>query len=570
MNKTSRANKTLSNKRVISTNYLNNVNTNKLLNELLDLLSLYTIDDIIYTLCISLLKYHNILNKDNVKKYIDRFNTYNLININIENDVWNTDGDVLGFIYQSIITEGERNKTGQYYTHSNIVKNILYDDINDSKNDKRTYLDPCCGSGMFLCNIKTNNPENLFGFDVNKIACLITGTNLLVKYKDKHNFIPNIYCLDFLNSTINDLKELNIPLEFDCVFTNPPWGTDKDKIYINKFPNIASKEKSSMFIIKSINIVKEHGQLCFILPSSLLKIKTHKDIRHFIINNTKIQQINIYNNSFDGVFTDFFGINILKEHSNNQTYTVHISEVKAKFIITLSKSDIDNDNIITKYLNKTDLNIINKIENKKYTDLSSSTFALGIVTGDNKNKLIKDVKNINSNKFEQIYSGKQVTPFKLVKTDTYIEFNSSNLQQCAKEKYYRSKEKLIYKFISRYPVVAYDDKQYLCLNSANIIIPNIKDISIKTICALLNSSLYKYYYCIKCDDIKVLKDNLKQLPIPYISKNDSILLTNITNNILVNGFNEIYKKEINNIIYNIFNISDKERNYIDLYLLNIK
>lgn len=440
-----------------------------------------------------------------------------------------------------------------------------YDDINDSKNDKRTYLDPCCGSGMFLCNIKTNNPENLFGFDINKIACLITGTNLLVKYKE-YNFEPKVYCLDFLNSTINDFKELNIPLEFDCVFTNPPWGTDKDKIYVNKFSNITSKEKASMFIVKSINVVKEYGQLCFILPSSLLKIKTHKDIRHFIINNTKIQQINIYNNSFDGVFTDFFGIKMLKEHSNTtQTYTVHISEEKAKFIVTLSKSDIDNDNIITKYLNKTDLSIINKIENKKYTDLSLSTFALGIVTGDNKNKLITSIKNINLNKFEQIYSGKQVTPFKLVKTDTYIEFNPSNLQQCAKEEYYRSKEKLIYKFISRYPVVSYDDKQCLCLNSANIIIPNIKDISMKVICALLNSSLYKYYYCIKYDDIKVLKENLKQLPIPYINKNDSILLTDIINNILNNEFNETYKKEIDNIIYNIFNINDIDRNYIETY-----
>ena len=81
MNKTSRANKTLSNKRVVSRNYLNNINTNKLLNKLLDLLSLYTIDDIMYTLCVSLLKYHSIINKDNVKKYIDRFNNYNIINI---------------------------------------------------------------------------------------------------------------------------------------------------------------------------------------------------------------------------------------------------------------------------------------------------------------------------------------------------------------------------------------------------------------------------------------------------------------------------------------------------------
>jgi hypothetical protein len=53
---------------------------------------------------------------------------------------------------------------------------------------------------------------------------------------------------------------------------------------------------------------------------------------------------------------------------------------------------------------------------------------------------------------------------------------------------------LIYRFISKYLVFAYDDKQKLTLNSANIVIPKTDDYPIKVIAALFNSSLYQFIF----------------------------------------------------------------------------
>jgi len=51
-------------------------------------------------------------------------------------------------------------------------------------------------------------------------------------------------------------------------------------------------------------------------------------------------------------------------------------------------------------------------------------------------------------------------------------------------------KKLIYRFILRNLVFAYDDKKKLTSNIINIVIPNVSLYPIKVIAALFNSSLY--------------------------------------------------------------------------------
>ena len=144
--------------------------------------------------------------------------------------------------------------------------------------------------------------------------------------------------------------------------------------------------------------------------------------------------------------------------------------------------------------------------------LTHSLWALGIVTGDNQHK----VKKEKTEGLEPVYTGKQVSAFRLEAPTSYLLFEPKSFQQCAKETFYRASEKLIYRFIARYPIVAYDDQQRLCLNSANILIPQLDTISVKSAAALLNSTLYRYYYSVKFPDIKVLKSNLQALPFPNL------------------------------------------------------
>lgn len=547
---TMRANKTQSKKRVVATNYLDYAPANNLLQIISNTDA--PIENIMYSLCVSYLNYCGILSKRNVQKFISQYRNCHLIDFDVPEGIWQEGKDVIGFIYQSIVTEGERNLTGQYYTNSNVVNYML-----DNKHlaDGETFLDPCCGSGAFLLSVQTNTPECLYGFDINPIAVMIAGTNLLAKYSE-HNFIPNVFCLDFLKNDLFDIERQSIPVKFDNIYTNPPWGSDRDGLYIRNYPEIKSKERSSMVIVESLKRLKTNGNLYFLLPTSLLKIKTHHDVRKYILLNSSIHRIDLYAERFDGVFTDYFSIKLSASRTTTQTYIVTTgNEIRR---IKVSENDSKAGKIILEQLTDIDNSIISKMESKRHDDLKHSQWALGIVTGDNKNK----VKREKANGLEPIYAGKQVAPFKLLKESAYILFAPDSFQQCAKEEYFRAPEKLIYRFIAKYPVVAYDNQQCLCLNSANILIPELDGISIKSVAALLNSSLYHYYYSIKFSDIKVLKGNLQELPFPKLTKHQDDSLSNLVSSIQTSDFSVKQQQELDEVVYALFNITNTEQQQI--------
>ena len=548
---TKRANKTRSKKRIIATNYLDDSKANMLLKNVMEIES--SVENIMYTLAYSALSQNGILHRKHVKNFLHKYSHLEQVAIDIPADTWDSDNDILGFIYQSLITEGERNITGQYYTCKSVVEYIVGD---KTLSDTETFLDPCCGSGAFLMAVKTNNPSNLYGFDINPIAVMIASVNLLIKHKDKE-FFPHIFCLDFLSKELfssDDRKEL--PFKFDNIYTNPPWGSDKEGLYIHNYPSIKSKERASMVISESLSRLTDTGTLYFLLPTSLLKIKTHNDIRKLILADTTIQQIDLYNNRFDGVFTDYFSIKINPAKTTTQTYVVTSDGGNAN--ITLSAADRTLGNIVLETFNSLDNSIIEKMESSCHDRLSHSLWALGIVTGDNKNK----VKKEKAEGLEPVYAGKQVDPFKLQDESSYILFDPENFQQCAKEEFFRAPEKLIYRFIAKYPIVAYDDKQCLCLNSANILIPQLDTISVKSVAALLNSTLYHYYYSLKYSDIKVLKGNLQELPFPKLTKKQDEGLSALVSDIQSSTFSLTYQQQLDKEVYSIFGITEKEQKQI--------
>ena len=546
-----RANKTQSKKRIVATNYLDDSKANTLLKNVLEVDS--SLENIMYTLAYSALSKNGLLQKHHVQVFLQKYSHLEQVSIDIPEDTWNSENDVLGFIYQSLITEGERNITGQYYTCKSVVDYIIGGKV---LSDTETFLDPCCGSGSFLIAVKTNNPGNLYGFDINPIAVMVSSVNLLIRHKDKE-FCPHIYCLDFLSKDLSTLDSRNeLPFKFDNIYTNPPWGSDKDGLYTKNYPFIKSKERASMVIYESLSRLTNTGTLYILLPTSLLKIKAHNDIRKLILTDTTIQQIDLYNNRFDGVFTDYFSIKINPVKTEKQTYVVTSDSGNAH--IALSEEDRTSGNIVLETFNSLDNSIIEKMESLCHDTLSHSLWALGIVTGDNKNK----VKKEKAEGLEPIYTGKQVGPFKLRDESSYILFEPENFQQCAREEYFRAPEKLIYRFISKYPVVAYDDKQCLCLNSANILIPQLDTISVKSVAALLNSTLYRYYYSLKYSDIKVLKSNLQRLPFPKLTKEQDEDLSTLVSDIQSNSFSLAYQQHLDKAVYSIFGITEKEQEQI--------
>lgn len=259
-----------------------------------------------------------------------------------------------------------------------------------------------------------------------------------------------------------------------------------------------------------------------------------------------MEEITLFKERFNGVFTDFFSLSVVKHEpaEQQQSYRV-ISEGKT---FTVNKSVAKGDTEI-RLNGSEEQQILDLIEARGYATLGNSIWALGIVTGDNKNKLKKEKEPGT----EAIYTGKEIGRYLLGKPTNFIHYDRNQLQQCAKDEYYRCGEKLVYKFISKNLCFAYDDGSNLFLNSANILIPCVSGMSVKTVLAFLNSELFSYYYAKKFTDIKVLKGNLMTLPFPKLTEQQNEEMAEMVDRVLKGD--TLYIEKINDYVYALYGLS---------------
>jgi len=461
-------------------------------------------------------------------------------------------------LYQSLLVEGKKSQSGSYYTPSNLVDEIIKEHV---KKDSKV-LDPCCGTGQFLLAFSDiiENPSNIYGVDIDEIAVRIARLNLLIKFKNK-DFAPNIVCKNTLfevgNYDLFSLNDENIR-DFDVIATNPPWGVHFSKEDIERlrknYPSITSFESFSYFLKKSIDLLREAGIISFILPESILNVKTHKDIREIILKKSQIKKVVYLDRVFKNVFTPVIRIDIQKDEKKQGS--IQIQKGTEAYNIEQTRWLKNQDYVFDIHSSGYDEKIIDKIYSVNHITLEQKAdWALGIVTGNNKGFITNELKN----GFEPIFKGKDVERFTLSEPNSYIKFTPEKFQQVAPTEKYRAKEKLIYRFISKYLVFAYDDKQKLTLNSANIVIPKTDDYPIKVIAALFNSSLYQFIFQKKFSSIKVLRNHIEQMPLPLWDKKTFSEIIKLVDEIIDKGDKF---EELDNFIMKKYSLSSQEINYI--------
>lgn len=470
--------------------------------------------------------------------------------------------DIMGLLYISLISIGDRKATGTYYTPERIVRKLndnLFDEI---EFDDKIILDPCCGTGNFLLNLPNNiSFDQIYATDIDAKSIRITRLNLAIKY--------NICNIDELSKhiKIENFLESDNSEKFDIVLGNPPWGYAYDKKtkeemckkYYSAYGN--NVESFDLFIERASKILNEGGYISFVLPESLLNVKSHTRIRELILKSFDIKYIEYLGNAFDKVQCPSIIIKIKKTNRllnlintkvvlKNKSFTINAKRELAADCFALTMDDLEYG-IIKK---------INTISNKVYLK-NNSLFALGIVTGNNA-KYLSSVKEKNS---EIILRGKDIFKYTYNKNAEYISFTPEKFQQVAPTELYRSAEKLFYRFISNKLVFAYDDNKTLSLNSCNILIPTFKDINIKYILAVLNSRVAQYYFDNNFNSIKILRGHIENIPIPKIELKEQKIVENLVDKLIKekddNEIQSLYE-EIDDKIAKAYNMSQNEMNYI--------
>lgn len=550
---TARANKKMSNKQIVPVEYLINQKSIGVVESIVAFIkdNSYSVEDAIFTLAVKMLKEKNIFEKENVQSVLSEYD-YKILHDLISIELPTKEIDLLGAIYQTYLNEGKKNMGGVYYTPHDVVKNMTKDlDFSDGQ----TFFDPCCGSGAYFMALNCENPTQIYGMDNDPVAVFIAKVNLLIKFQN-FNFIPQIVCCNYLDDSAYALSNSFLTLKFDYVVTNPPWGACST--LIPNIPEITSKESFSLFYVKAYKQLKKNGKIRFLLPESVLNVKTHKDLRYFVLNNGRLKQITHYDSRFAGVTTRFVDILQTNKTFKNKNYNILVVKNGKKTRIPVETFFYTN-NLVFNSLEQKDVEILKSVKALCPNYLSDSIWALGIVTGDNSGKLLPTA----TSNAEPIFTGKEVSPYKLTQPKNYIVYNRDDFQQVAKDEFYRAEEKLVYKFISSKLVFAYDNTGALVLNSANVLIPKVPNMSIKSVMAFLNSELYQYLYVALFSEIKILKGNLMELPLPNLTKEQDELLTNMVDEVIAN---EKSKEQLDNIVCGLLNITEEQNRHIKNFL----
>jgi predicted RNA methylase len=473
-----RANKTLSTKKIIPLElFFNNIEYNCIIN----LIKLpYNSDVILFNSIIQMLKNLNEFNNTVIQEILKEINITEVIDLSTI-ITFKPSLYFISCLYQCLKTEGNKNENGSYYTPKDLVS-YTFQQIKFKENS--IFLDPCCGTGHYLIEAtKYFNINNIYGCDIDFFAVKIAQINLILLTKCKIK--PNIICADFL--------QVPVTKTVDYILTNPPYG-DYNKRHNQ---NINTKEMFSLFIYKSLEIIKE--ECSFVLPESITNVKSHENIRNHIIKNSCVTLIENIGKKFNSVFTNIVVLNLKKIKNSQQ-----------------------NINIFNINCNSIENKIIDKLYNIDYITLKNNAdWALGIVTGNN-SKYISTVKH--NDLYEPIIKGTDIEEFNIREPKQYIYLDINNLQQVAPISLYRHPNKLVYRFISDKLVFAIDNNGRLTLNSANILIPKILDV--ETICKYLNSDIFQFIYRKKYNSLKVLRWILEELPFPKI--NSDINCYNLT------------------------------------------
>ncbi|MBU2634667.1 MAG: N-6 DNA methylase [Nanoarchaeota archaeon] len=255
--------------------------------------------------------------------------------------------DILGDFFEGIIREGFKQTKGQFFTHINIVRFLLWglqldklaiDRIN--KDLEIPYLiDPSAGSGTFLIeymkfiteNIKrrfrskietSQNVENkmqtwfypdnlenkwaeefIYGTDINfnlgtaaKVNMILHGDGSANIYV-KDGLLPFSFYSNKLEQSKADKiyfdKEINE--QFDAIITNPPFSVDLDddtqKDIKEGFAFGEKKNSENLFIERWYQLLKPNGRFGAVLPESVFDTTENKYIRLFIYKYFKVKAV---------------------------------------------------------------------------------------------------------------------------------------------------------------------------------------------------------------------------------------------------------------------------------------
>ena len=476
-----------------------------------------------------------------IKKSIHNKHLYHVFSV-IKNDIKLYGKDILNQFYSDFCVWDRNNdgKMGIVLTPDDIVDLMVtksfdyYYQFNKEPNPK--VIDFCTGTGSFLikCSKFTNSLYGCECGDERYSLC-------------KCNFILND--LDVKNLSYGSCFNINYQSDyFDISIINPPFNNKcKDELNTNNKTNWKSLSKEQRFIMYQVELLKENGIGCCIVPRSNFNntIKSVNEFKEKLMNYCQIlevincnSKVFVPNANVECTILIFRKYNQIKNQSistkNNQTKIIDYSDdgykVKKNIRLFDHKPVIREQFKVLKstddwnYYNQFNIiqdNILNQMINEYNNDYNYSF---------NKYLINKNLHCKENNKmiFEEFIKYSKVTNWKVIRINEYFEtvtIKSLKINECSDGIYPLisscSGNNGICKYINKYLVEGefisvarngsvgssfYQNGQ-ISITTDIILLKPLKDINLHLVAMILNNYLpSRYSYSNKLSNDKLMNE----------------------------------------------------------------
>ena len=398
--------------------------------------------------------------------------------------------------------------------------------------------------------------NNLFGVDLNPESVEITKLALWLLHANKTTPLSDLsQNVKQGNSLISDKSvhflafdwEKEFPFQFDVIVGNPPYVSIKmiEEKYVKYFfQHYKTAENRinlySLFIEKSLSLLKEKGILSFVIPNSLLVNSTYLKIRELLYNGIN-RIVKLPDNVFEAAKVE----TIIFSYQNNRFFEkvrgfvfgreekLERISLKESDYSEFDKSNWNGKNII---FNIYASNEIQAILKKCYLNSSLleefADISLGITPYDKykghssdtiENRKFHSDKKIDAS-YQPLISGSNILPYYISShISEYIRYGDW-LGSAREERFFTEPRIIVRQIISGKPAriyAGYTDKAlYFTQIGFSVISKN--EINILYLLTIINSKLINFIHKYKFLDVekevfqKVLIENFRKLPIKFI------------------------------------------------------
>ena len=359
---------------------------------------------------------------------------------------------------------------GQYFTKDKKLQKVVYKFI---LNNPKTILEPSIGRGDLVKYILNKYKKK----DI-KIKFVMCEIDENIKLLDEINKEDVIY---------NNFLDYDINKKFKTIIGNPPYiRTKNGNLYID-------------FISKCYNLLKNKGELIFIIPSDFFKLTCSKDLLNEMLDNGTFTHIYHPHNEnlFDNATVDIIIFRYCKDKKLNKKIIYNDEELyinNCDGLITFNKMKLDDKQIYFKdYFDIYVGMVTGKEEIYKNNDLGN----IKLLNGENKLENYIYIDNYPSN-------NKKIDDYLLNNKEILInrkirKFNDKNWFEWGAPRNKKNIEKNINKKciyiynLSRKTKIAFIDTVKYFGGNLIVLIPN-KEINLENILNYLNSNEFKHNF----------------------------------------------------------------------------